>query len=303
MQNFSFDVNLKHLNPFTGKVLTIDRMTSDYADQHPFDVDGYLEGVYQKWQDQEDASFRETREAIRQVWNAVLSVKSPSGDASLYPNKDGVHPALMEVWMKAGDYWRAGLRISDRLPDIVPMNKVTRLEDGGWIALFPKDMALLDNEEKLQDMALGCNCDSTGECDGVSADAPSEEEEQAPAPEAEVLHEDKQEEPVIEAPEITADPEQVSVEPEQAVTEPVRPVEQTLFPEIEEPSPVRRTASRKAVEEIFSDPAVEEEERKADIRKKVITVTASLVATLVLVNIFGLFGVAALGLVIGGVVK
>jgi hypothetical protein len=49
----------------------------------------------------------------------------------------------MKVWQKAGDYWRRGLRLGDTLPDMVPMTRITRLDDGTWIALFPKDAHLL----------------------------------------------------------------------------------------------------------------------------------------------------------------
>ena len=141
---FTFDVNIERLNPFTGQLLYVDRMTSDYAQAHPFDVDGYLESVYQKWAECETVQFRETREALRKVWNAVLGDMNPRGDASLYPNAYGPHPALMEVWHKAGDYWRRGLRINDALPAEVPLYKITRLDDGSWISLSDKDKHLLD---------------------------------------------------------------------------------------------------------------------------------------------------------------
>ena len=129
--------------PSTGKVYCIDRMTSDYAQAHPFDVDAFIESVYQEFASTE---FEESREALRSVWNAVLSDMNPRGNTSLYPNKNGQHrAAAMKVWHKAGDYWRRGLRIGDTLPDMVPMTKITRLDDGSWIALFPKDAHLLTN--------------------------------------------------------------------------------------------------------------------------------------------------------------
>ena len=131
--------------PQTGKVFCIDRMTSDYADQHPFDVDGFIESVYQEFAGTE---FEESRETLRSIWKAVLSVTSPRGDASVYPNKDGrKRAAAMKVWLKAGDYWRRGFHQGDTLPDMIPMTKVTRLNDGAWIALFPKDAHLLRSEE------------------------------------------------------------------------------------------------------------------------------------------------------------
>ena len=150
-QTFTFDVNIERLNPFTGQLLYVDRMTSDYAQAHPFDVDGYLESVYLKWADCETVQFRETREALRRVWNAVLSCTKPGGDASLYPNAQEPHPALMEVWTKAGDYWRRGLCSNDTLPALVPMTKITRLQDGSWIALFPKDKHLLEQPCEIRE--------------------------------------------------------------------------------------------------------------------------------------------------------
>ena len=143
MAQFNFTTNIEKRMPATGKVFCIDRMTSDYAQAHPFDVDAFIESVYQEFAGTE---FEESREVLRSVWTSVLSVTSPCGDASLYPNKNEQHrPAAMKVWHKAGDYWRRGLRLGDTLPDMVPMTKITRLDDGSWIALFPKDMQLMDD--------------------------------------------------------------------------------------------------------------------------------------------------------------
>lgn len=146
MTQYNFTTNIEKRMPTTGEVFFVDRMTSDYALQHPFDVDGYLEQVYQKWQACETVGFRETREALRRQWDATLGERNPRGNAALYPNKSGEkHPALMEVWHKAGDYWRRGLRLDDVLPAVVPPCKITRTEES-WIALFPKDMHLLERQ-------------------------------------------------------------------------------------------------------------------------------------------------------------
>ena len=145
MAQFNFTTNIEDRMPDTGKVFCIDRMTSDYAQAHPFDADAFIESVYQEFAGTE---FEESREVLHDIWTAVLSVKSQCGDASLYPNKNGARrAAAMKVWLKAGDYWRRGLRIGDTLPDMVPMTTIIRLDDGSWIALFPKDMHLLDSEE------------------------------------------------------------------------------------------------------------------------------------------------------------
>jgi hypothetical protein len=145
MIHYNFTTNIEHRMPCTGKVFCIDRMTSDYAQSHPFDVDAFIESVYQEFAGTE---FEESREALHRVWNAVLSDMNPRGDASLYPNKNGAkRAAALKVWHKACDYWRRGLRIGDALPDMVPMTKITRLDDGSRIALFPKDKHLLESEE------------------------------------------------------------------------------------------------------------------------------------------------------------
>ena len=155
MRHFNFETNIQERMPQTGKVFYVKRMTADYAECYPFDVDGFIEDIYQKYQqvaaeDPTLAAWAKTREELRQQWVKTLSVTRKSGDATIYPNRDGrQEPALMEVWHKAGDYWRAGLRIGDMLPKIVPPCRITRLEEGGWIALFPKEMHLLE-ESTLQ---------------------------------------------------------------------------------------------------------------------------------------------------------
>lgn len=142
---FPFPTNIEHRMPQTGRVFFVNRMTSDYAQQHPFDVEAFLDDVYTRWQQQDNMpEARETREALRHQWERTLAVTSPRGNAAIYPNKNGQrHPALMEVWAKAAEYWRHGLRPSDTLPAIAPATKITRLADGSWIALFPKDAHLL----------------------------------------------------------------------------------------------------------------------------------------------------------------
>ena len=86
-----------------------------------FDVDDFLQAVHDKYEQIaiEDASARSwTRDmaSLRRVWDAVMQMP-PQGDASLYPNRDGRRePALIEVWIKAGDFWRAaGFKQNDEL--------------------------------------------------------------------------------------------------------------------------------------------------------------------------------------------
>jgi len=153
MTQYNFTTNIEKRMPTTGEVFFVDRMTSDYAQAHPFDVDAFIESVFQKWQACETIGFRETREALRRQWDATLGCRNPRGNAALYPNKNGEkHPALIEVWLKAGDYWRRGLRLGDVLPAVEPGCKIT-CTGSGWIALFPKDMHLLTAEPAPQPAA------------------------------------------------------------------------------------------------------------------------------------------------------
>ena len=178
MTQFNFTTNIEKRMPGTGKVFCIDRMTSDYAEQHPLDVDGFIESVYQEFAGTE---FEESRETLRGIWTAVLSVTSHRGDASLYPNSNGARrAAAMKVWHKAGDYWRRGLRQGDTLPDMVPMTKITRLGDGAWIALFPKDAHLLEEghtesteSTEISDKERITNANTP--CDGIANPAEQED--------------------------------------------------------------------------------------------------------------------------------
>ena len=144
MTQYHFTTNIEHRMHNTGKVYGVDRMTSDYAQAHPLDVEGFIEGVYQEFA---GTAYEESRETLHKVWRAVLGCKNPCGDRTLYPNRNGGHrPASMKVWLKAGEYWRMGLRPGDTLPCMAPMHRITRLDNGEWIALFPKDAHLLESE-------------------------------------------------------------------------------------------------------------------------------------------------------------
>ena len=164
MKQFGFETNIERRSPFTGNVFMIDRMTSQWAEEHPLDVDAYIEQVWQKYQAmaQENpqlAAWAASREQLRKMWNDVLGDMNPRGNAKLYPNRDGrQQPALMEVWLKAGDYWRRGLRLGDVIPAMVPSFKITRIgsddqlierysaaDKAGtvWISLGDRDMHLL----------------------------------------------------------------------------------------------------------------------------------------------------------------
>ena len=102
-----------------------------------FDVDKFIADVHQKYEQmaQENpalAAWAKTEEELRKLWDAVLNDRRPGGDASLYPNQHGPQPALMEVWHKAGDFWRAKYRLGDTL-----------LCDQNGAALNPMELGLI----------------------------------------------------------------------------------------------------------------------------------------------------------------
>lgn len=77
-----------------------------------FDMDAFISDVYNKFVGTPN---EESREDLQQLFNKVLNMPR-GGDASLYPNANGPRPALLEVWHKAGDFWRAnGFRKPARL--------------------------------------------------------------------------------------------------------------------------------------------------------------------------------------------
>ena len=76
-----------------------------------FNVDAFIDEVHSKFMGTPN---EETREDLHRLFDKVLAMPR-GGDASLYPNAHGPRPALLEVWNKAGDFWRAGYRIGDTL--------------------------------------------------------------------------------------------------------------------------------------------------------------------------------------------
>ena len=136
---YDFETNIALTMPHSDKVYAIDRMTSDYAEAHPFNLDAFIDSVYEEFNNTE---FEESKEALIKVWEKTLAMPV-QGDSRLYPNNNGAHrAAAMKVWHLAGDYWRRGFKPGDKLPDKVPLTRITRTSEG-WISLFPKDLELL----------------------------------------------------------------------------------------------------------------------------------------------------------------
>lgn len=168
MRQFNFTTNIEHRMPTTGKVFCIDRMTSDWVERCPFNVDAFIMDVAQR----HGADIGR----VRLFFNYGLGKKGEKfsthcpakhrdkvkkdpktgiGDLILgkFPEfVNGCEPALIEAWNKGAEYHTKGFRQGDTLPDILPMCKITRLDDGGWIALFPKDMHLLSEPSTEQEV-------------------------------------------------------------------------------------------------------------------------------------------------------
>ena len=280
MRQFNFDTNIEKRSPFTGEVFMVDRMTSDWAERHPLNVDQFIEDVYQEFAGSE---FEESREALRKVWTATLQMPV-CGDKTVYPNNNGAHrPAAMKIWHTAGDYWRRGLRLGDTLPDRVPSEKITRLEDGGWIALFPKDLHLLDAKSNGQAVVVETTPAffPTDEADGAMAQPQTQQQEQT---EAEVTPE----------PTIEVQTPQTPNRTEGAVP----PVRQRRRRREQREAQQRSYEVRLEREAREAEEAAREEERK-----KIFAAVAAAAVTLIMIHYFGLLGPAVFGLLAGGLIR
>jgi hypothetical protein len=293
MVQFNFTTNIEKRMPDTGKVFCIDRMTSDYAQAHPLDVDAFIESVYQEFAGTE---FEESREVLRSVWTSVLSVTSPCGDASLYPNKNGQHrAAAMKVWHKAGDYWRRGLRLGDTLPDMVPMTKITRLNDGAWIALFPKD------EHLLNDSALNDSC--------VPLVASDQRSSAAAEPAATPVQEAPAEPAVTEPVRNQSEPQQLDLFAFQQLQQENEHLHLQLSQQQAQPRPRRQRQPRKpaAVRQSNSVcpaiPLQEDNHDRQNLLKAIGMVAAATVALIVIYETGLLIPLGLIGLATGGILK
>lgn len=84
-----------------------------------FDVDKFINGICAKYQqmakESPDANkWVKSYDELRTLWDKVMEMPV-KGDASLYPGDDEPQPAMTDVWLKAGDFWRAGFRKGDSL--------------------------------------------------------------------------------------------------------------------------------------------------------------------------------------------
>lgn len=304
MRHFNFETNIQERMPQTGKVFFVKRMTADYAECYPFDVDGFIEDVYQKYQqmaaeDPRLAAWAKTREELRQQWVKTLSVTRPSGDATIYPNRDGrQEPALMEVWHKAGDYWRRGLRIGDTLPKVVPPCKITRLPEGGWIALFPNEMHLLE-ESNLPKIDGGD--DAANDFDEPNLDlnlTTMNDVTTVETAEVSAVETSGTEGTGTSVP--SADAGTAHVEPVPAVPRSQR----EILAERRHQRRLERERMQRSYEERLEREAREAEEyARQQERRKIFAAVGAAAVTLVMIYFFGLLGPAVFGLLCGGLLK
>ena len=299
MEKFGFITNIERRVPGTGKVYMIDRMTSDWAVAHPLDVDGFIEDVYQKYlmMADDDPSLKgwvRSREELHRLWIMVLSCKNPAGDASLYPNRDGRQdPACMEVWHLAGDYWRRGLRYGDVLPERCPSFRITRLPDGGWISLSPKDLHLLTDAQPAVLRQAQEPLEQARSCEPVIA--------------SEQRVDDCEHEPVYSDPIAEIIAEAVQDEPvalRQAQGPLDQPTEQPTVQSKRAKRPARRKrVLRQAQEPLRQEPVSEAFVDNDEKMRKVIAIVGAVAITLLMIHFFGLLGPAVFGLLAGGILK
>ena len=336
MMQFSFTTNIEKRSPWTGNVYMVDRMTSSYAVAHPFNLDEVIESVWEQGQG------AETRETIRKYFNYGLgrlgekfSTHCPAKhrdkvvkdrrtgigqiEFGKWPEHvGGLRPALIEAWNKGADYHVMGFRQGDLLPEKLPSHTITRLGNGEWIALFPKDMGLLENHENdIKDYICNTteqvNRDSDAEehtedsisirfeqesecvgmtCSDILADATDTTEQAADIEAIETIEAECSENvPLEDILDAVEDAPMTGAQTE---------AERFVRPSRQEIQQQRRMTWAERQQREAQE--AEDEERRQQ-RRKVFAAVGATIATLVLVNYFGLIGPALFGLVAGGLLK
>ena len=318
MRHFNFETNIQERMPQTGKVFFVKRMTADYAECFPFDVDGFIEDIYQKYQqvavdDPRLAAWAKTREELRRQWVKTLSVTRPSGDATIYPNRDGrQEPALMEVWQKAGDFWARGLRIGDTLPKIVPPCRITRLPEGGWIALFPNEMHLLENRQETTEpteMALAFDEPQAEEESNLpKIDGGDDAANDFDEPNLDLNLTTMNDVSAVETSGTEGTGTSVpSADAETAHMEPVPAVpmsQREILAERRHQRRLERERMQRSYEERMEREAREAEQAARDEqRRNIFAAVGAVAVTAVMIYFFGLLGPAVFGLLCGGLLK
>ncbi len=77
-----------------------------------FDPAAFIAAVHDKYADTNGGA---SIEVLQRQWDATMAMP-PGGDPSVCPYHPGIPRfALMEVWHKATEFWRAGYRSGDKL--------------------------------------------------------------------------------------------------------------------------------------------------------------------------------------------
>ena len=326
MKQFNFETDIERRSPFTGNVFMVDRMTSEYAERWPFNVDAFIMDVAQR----HDADV----ERVRLFFNYGLGKKGEKfsthcpakhrdkvkkdpktgiGDLILgkFPEYvNGCEPALIEAWNKGAEYHTKGFRQGDTLPDRLPSCKINRLEDGSWIALFQKDLHLLDDFHSPNDRL---NENDLNKLDNLSSDSMD-------------MCSDGQAVDVETTPAVSPTDEEPMAKAEQGATEQcavaVLPLGATLQPEPIIEAEAHRMSSRernaeqrrrrreqREAQQRSYEAQLEREAREAEEaareeeRRKIYAAVGAAAVTLVLIYFFGLLGPAVFGLLAGGLLK
>jgi hypothetical protein len=318
MRQFNFETNIEKRSPLTGHVFMVDRMTSDYAERHPLNVDAFIMDVAQR--------HGADVERVRLFFNYGLGKKGEKfsthcpakhrdkvkkdpktgiGDLILgkFPEfVNGCEPALIEAWNKGAEYHTKGFRQGDTLPDRLPSCKITRLDDGGWIALFQKDLHLLEAKSDGQAVVV-----ETTPAVSTTNEEPMAKAEQGATDQNATAVSDHgatlQPEPIIEA---EAHPVPAIEAEVPFVMQPEVPRMSSRERNAEQRRRKReqREAQREAYEARLEREAREAEEAaREEERKKIFAAVAAAAVTLVMIYYFGLLGPAVFGLLAGGLLK
>lgn len=189
---------------------------------HVFDVDAFINEVYNRFSGTPN---EETREDLEQLFHKVLAMPR-GGDRSLYPNAHGHRPALLEVWHKAADFWRAN-----------GFQKPARLlcDQNG----FPIDALALQMIEAAKAAISNADPFSVGDGSAVAAAAQAAETAQdaqtgtagTTAHPATATPTEAAQQPTEAAPDTIAQPEAIDTPDTATDTQPRRkPRQLTLFP-------------------------------------------------------------------------
>ena len=117
MRHFNFETNIQERMPQTGKVFYVKRMTADYAECFPFDVDGFIEDIYQKYQQMEQNAQTELAKLQQNSGNQMQQSQKQLNDSihnflSDYAKKNNYD---MILFKSATGYINPSLEVTDEV--------------------------------------------------------------------------------------------------------------------------------------------------------------------------------------------